>query len=237
MQKTKILVVDDEKEIRDLLTKYLEREGYSVIAVPEGKSAIEYIKKEKYNLVILDIMLPDMDGVEVCRVIRNITNIPIIMLTAKDNEVDKVIGLRIGADDYITKPFLISELIARVKAQLRRFFVFGGESNKAESKIAKFGDLEINFDSYSVFKGNKEIQLTSTEFKILSLLAMDPGKVFTKKQIFDEVWGEDFLEADNNVMVHIRRLRKKIEDDPQNPEFIQTIWGIGYRFTGDVEDE
>ncbi|ACL69229.1 response regulator transcription factor [Halothermothrix orenii] len=233
---SRILVVDDEQEIRELLKSYLEREGYVVDTVKDGKTALFRVSNQDYNLVILDIMLPDTDGVEVCRTIREITNIPIIMLTARDSEVDKVLGLRIGADDYITKPFLPGELIARVKAQLRRFFVLGSEGDARSRKMVKFGDLKIDFDGYRVYKRNKEVQLTSTEFKILLLLAREPGKVFTKKQIFNKVWGDDYLEADNNVMVHIRRLRTKIEDDPKNPEFIETVWGIGYRFAGDEND-
>ncbi len=235
MKDIRILFADDEVEIRELLEKYLSREGYHVDTVSDGEGAVELFKKREYNLVILDIMLPGTDGIEVCKLIRDRANIPIIMLTAKDSEVDRVLGLRIGADDYITKPFSMEELIARVKSQLRRFYVLGGKDSKDGSQanqLLEFSSLAIDLDNYQVYKDGEEVRLTSTEFKILKLFIADPGKVYTKKQIFNKVWGDDYLEADNNVMVHIRRLRKKIEDDPQNPNFIKTVWGIGYRFSG-----
>lgn len=227
-----ILFADDEKEIRELIEKYLTGEGYLVDTVSDGETAIDLFNKNNYNMVILDIMLPGIDGIEVCRSIRNKSNIPIIMLTAKDDEIDKILGLRIGADDYITKPFIMNELLARVKAQLRRFLILGGEETRPGDSLLKFKSLTIDFNGYRVYKDGEEIKLTSTEFKILKLLVSEPGKVYTKKQIFNEVWQEDYLEADNNVMVHIRRLREKIEDDPQNHKFIKTVWGIGYRFEG-----
>ncbi len=237
MKKIRILFADDEGEIRELVNKYLLREGYFVDTTADGEGALEQFEKGNYNLVILDIMLPGIDGIEVCKLIREKTNIPIIMLTAKDSEVDRVLGLRLGADDYITKPFSMNELIARVKAQLRRFYVLGGEDSRNNTQANGFreiGSLTIDLDGYRVYKDGEEINLTSTEFKILRLLITAPGRVYTKRQIFNEVWGDDYLEADNNVMVHIRRLRKKIEDDPQNPQYIKTVWGIGYRFsTGD----
>lgn len=234
MKDIRILFADDEVEIRELLEKYLSREGYQVDTVSDGEKAVKLFKEREYNLLILDIMLPGIDGIEVCKLIRDRANIPIIMLTAKDSEIDRVLGLRIGADDYITKPFSIEELIARVKAQLRRFYVLGGEDSRDKSQInglLKFAALSIDLDRYQVYKDGEEIKLTSTEFKILKLLIAEPEKVYTKKQIFNKVWGDDYLEADNNVMVHIRRLRKKIEEDPQNPRFIKTVWGIGYYFT------
>ncbi|MTI60214.1 MAG: response regulator transcription factor [Firmicutes bacterium] len=234
MKDIRILFADDEAEIRELLEKYLSREGYHVDTVSDGEGAVELFKKREYNLVILDIMLPGTDGIEVCKLIRDRANIPIIMLTAKDSEIDRILGLRIGADDYITKPFSMDELIARVKAQLRRFYVLGGDDSRNSSHgngLLEFGSLSIDLDRYLVYKDGEEVKLTSTEFKILKILIADPGKVYTKKQIFNKVWGDDYLEADNNVMVHIRRLRKKIEEDPQNPQFIITVWGIGYRFS------
>lgn len=234
MKEINILLADDELEIRELLQKYLNREGYTVDAVADGETAIKLFKEKEYNLVIQDIMLPGIDGIDVCQVMRRTSNVPIIMLTARDDEVDKVLGLRIGADDYITKPFIISELLARVKAQLRRFMILGGDiAETRKSEKTELGDLQIDLVAFRVYKKDVEIKITSTEFNILKLLMTYPDRVFTKKQIFNEVWGDDYLEADNNVMVHIRRLRKKIEDNPQEPRYIKTVWGIGYRFAGD----
>ena len=232
MKDVHILFADDEKEIRELVSKYLRSEGYHVDTAQDGETTLNMFNKGDYDLAILDIMLPGIDGIELCKLIREKANIPIIMLTAKDGEADRVIGLRMGADDYITKPFLMNEFLARVKAQLRRFYVLGGEGNIGNNFI-ETNLLKIDLNGYRVYKRGEEVKLTSTEFKILKLLAVNSGQVYTKKQIFNKVWGDDFLEADNNVMVHIRRLRKKLEDDPQNPEFIETVWGIGYRFAGD----
>ncbi|RKD29068.1 response regulator transcription factor [Thermohalobacter berrensis] len=235
MGKSRILVADDEKEIQLLLKKYLQREGYEVDTASDGKDVLEKFNNNKYHLIILDLMMPEIDGIETCRLLRNKTNIPIIMLTAKDSEVDKVIGLSIGADDYITKPFSINELIARVKAHLRRYFILSNQDSKI-SKELSFGNLIIDLKSYRVFKNNKEIQLTAKEFELLKFLASNHEQVFTKRQIFRQVWKNEYLEDDNTVMVHIRRLRKKIEDNPKKPQYIQTVWGIGYKFTG-VEKE
>lgn len=173
MKDIRIFFADDEVEIRELLEKYLSREGYQVDTVSDGEKAVELFKEREYNLLILDIMLPGIDGIEVCKYIRDRANIPIIMLTAKDSEIDRVLGLRIGADDYITKPFSIEELIARVKAQLRRFYVLGGEDSRDKSQInglLKFAALSIDLDRYQVYKDGEEIKLTSTEFKILKIL-------------------------------------------------------------------
>lgn len=178
MKDIRILFADDESEIRELLVKYLSREGYRFDTVPDGERAVELFKKREYNLVILDIMLPGIDGIEVCKLIRDRANIPIIMLTAKDSEVDRVVGLRIGADDYITKPFSMEELIARIKAQLRRFYVLGGEGSRDNSQTngpLEFAPLSIDLARYLVYKDGEEIKLTSTEFKILKLLIAVPG--------------------------------------------------------------
>jgi len=232
----KILFAEDDKEIRELVKKYLKREGYNIDTASDGNKAVELFEKNDYQILLLDIMLPGLDGIEICKRVRNNSNIPIIMITAKDSEVDKVLGLRIGADDYITKPFLMRELLARIKAQLRRYRELGGETTISKDSKLKFGSLYIDLEGYLVKKDNKEINLTSTEFKILKLLVTNPGKVFTKKQIFNSIWGEDYLEADNNIMVHIRRLRTKIENNSKEPKFIKTVWGIGYKFESDQNE-
>lgn len=236
LRTAKILFAEDDKEIRELVKKYLKREGYNIDTASDGNKAVELFEKNDYQILLLDIMLPGLDGIEICKRVRNNSNIPIIMITAKDSEVDKVLGLRIGADDYITKPFLMRELLARIKAQLRRYRELGGETTISKDSKLKFGSLYIDLEGYLVKKDNKEINLTSTEFKILKLLVTNPGKVFTKKQIFNSIWGEDYLEADNNIMVHIRRLRTKIENNSKEPKFIKTVWGIGYKFESDQNE-
>jgi len=230
MDDIKILIADDEPEILKLLQRYIEKEGYSVDTASDGLEAISLFNQNEYHLVILDIMMPQIDGIEVCRRLRNDTNVPIIMLTAKDDEIDKVLGLRIGADDYMTKPFGMNELMARVNAHLRRYLVLSGGSNLTNKNILEFNNLKIDLKSYMVYRGKELLNLTAKEFELLKFFASHPNQVFTKAQIFKYVWGDEYIEDDNTVMVHIRRLRKKIEVNPEKPQFIQTVWGIGYKF-------
>ncbi|MCE1254263.1 MAG: response regulator transcription factor [Anaerolineae bacterium] len=233
MHPVQILVADDETEIRDLLKKYLERETYRVTLAPDGEQALLLLETQKFDLALLDVMMPKVDGLEVCRRIRLKTNIPVLMLTAKDQEIDKVVGLSLGADDYITKPFSINELVARVKAHLRRFQVLGSEASAAlESSLIRFGEFSLDIQQYSLKHENEPILLTAKEFELLKFLASHPQQVFTKAQLFRQVWDADYIEDDNTIMVHISRLRYKIESDPANPLFIQTVWGIGYKFNG-----
>jgi|SRR5690625_716478 len=236
MENIRILIADDEKEIRDLLKKYLERELYQVDVAVNGEEALQSFDKHSYNLLILDLMMPKVDGIEVCRRLRAKTNVPIMMLTAKDHEVDKVLGLGIGADDYITKPFSINEVVARVKALMRRFLVLGSDDKSLEKTSIKFKDLTLDLKKYTLIVAEEEIALTAKEFELLRFLASQPEQVFTKTQLFRNVWGSNYIEDDNTVMVHIRKLRKKIEVDPSNPKFIQTIWGIGYKFVGEQDE-
>jgi len=233
MEDIKILIADDEPEILKLLQRYIEKEGYSVDTASDGLEAISLFNQNEYHLVILDIMMPQIDGIEVCRRLRNDTNVPIIMLTAKDDETDKVLGLRIGADDYMTKPFGMNELMARVNAHLRRYLVLSGGSNLTNKNILEFNNLKIDLKSYMVYRGKELLNLTAKEFELLKFFASHPKQVFTKAQIFKYVWGDEYIEDDNTVMVHIRRLRKKIEVNPEKPQFIQTVWGIGYKFVGE----
>jgi len=239
MGNIRILVVDDEKEIRDLVKKYLERELYQVDTAVDGEEALRLFESYKYDFILLDLMMPKIDGIEVCRRLRNLTNIPILMLTAKDQEIDKILGLGIGADDYMTKPFSINELVARIKAHLRRFLVLGSEADggaDAEASLIRYKGLTIDLKQYTATIEGNVIALTAKEFELLKFFASHPEQVFTKTQIFRQVWGSAYLEDDNTVMVHIRKLRKKIEVDPSDPRWIQTVWGIGYKFAGEKDE-
>lgn len=228
MDKANILVVDDDQDIADLIEIHLEEEGYGVYKAYSGKQALELFHAEEIDLVILDLMMPVMDGNEVCRKIRETSTVPIIMLSAKDAEVDKVSSLYQGADDYVTKPFRQMELLARVKSQLRRFQNFGNGQSE-NSGIVDLPNLWMEKRSRTVKAYGKEIKLTPTEFDLLYLLASHPGQVFTTDEIFELVWREKSFEMSNTVMVHIRRLRGKIEKNPRNASLIKTVWGVGYK--------
>ncbi|MBU7318369.1 response regulator transcription factor [Paenibacillus oleatilyticus] len=232
----RILIADDDREIRELVKTYLERETYRIDTAADGEEALRLFESHRYNLILLDLMMPKVDGIEVCRRLRMKTNVPILMLTAKDQEIDKVLGLSIGADDYITKPFSVHELVARIKAHLRRFLVLGSESGSPQETVLSFKNLSIHLQKYTVTRAGEEITLTGKEFELLKFMASHPEQVFTKTQLFRQVWDSDYLEDDNTVMVHIRKLRMKIEEDPSDPKWIQTVWGIGYKFAGDKDE-
>ncbi|MDZ5471279.1 response regulator transcription factor [Bacillus sp. 31A1R] len=236
MEEIRILIADDEEEIRGLLKKYLEREHYKIDEAIDGAEALKLYNQNRYQLVLLDLMMPSIDGIEVCRKIREKSNIPIMMLTAKDDEIDKILGLSIGADDYITKPFSIHEVVARVKACLRRFIVLGSDGHGQEESVLTFNHIKIDMKKIQVLVKGEEVTLTGKEFELLKFFATHPQQVFTKTQIFRNVWDSNYIEDDNTVMVHIRKLRMKIEEDPSNPKVIQTVWGIGYKFTGDIHE-
>lgn len=231
----KILVVDDEKEIRDLIEIYLKGEGYETVKAADGEEALEVLSSEKdIDLIILDIMMPKMNGIEACLKIREERELPIIMLSAKAEDVDKILGLNMGADDYLTKPFNPLELIARVKSQLRRFYRLNPKisiqgTNELEGNIITIDDLVINFDTHEVSIDGKLVKLTPTEFDILALLAKNRGKVFSIANIYESVWNQEFMESDNTVMVHIRKIREKTEENARKPRFIKTVWGVGYK--------
>lgn len=211
-----ILIVDDDENIRNLLSIYLENEGFKTIKVDNAKNAIEIIEEKNIELVLLDIMMPQIDGIEACIKIRQNKKMPIIMISAKSEDMDKIHGLTAGADDYITKPFNPLELIARVKAQLRRYTAYNVESNNSKV-IIEIGDLTINTDTRQVWVGEKDVRLTPKEFDILELLARNKGIVLSIRKIYEEVWKEEFFKADNTVTVHITNLREKIEVDPKAP--------------------
>lgn len=228
MSKKKILIVDDEADIRNIVSIYLENNDFETLKADSGSKALEIIKSEKVELAILDVMMPDMDGITLCIKIREITNIPIIMLSAKDTDMDKVMGLTSGADDYIAKPFNPIELLARVRAQIRRF----NEFNIAQinSEVLRYDECKLDLNTHRLVKNDEEIRFTPTEFKILKLLWVNRGIVFSTEKIFERIWGEEEFEVDNTVMVHIRNLRDKIEDDNKKPKYIKTVWGVGYKF-------
>lgn len=223
----KILIVDDEKPIVDVLKFNLEKEGYKTIEAYDGEQAVTMALSAKPDLIILDVMLPKMDGFTVCKKIRTKLTCPIIMLTAKDEVVDKIIGLELGADDYMTKPFSVRELIARVKANLRKH-VIEEEVPEEELNTIKLKDLVLDLDKYVVIKKNKIIDLTMKEFEVVKLLASNPGQVFTREQILKNVWGYDYYGDVRSVDVTIRRVREKIEDSTSDPKYIITKRGIGY---------
>jgi len=225
--KNKILVVDDEKPIVDILKYNLSKEGYEVVAAFDGEEAVEIAFSEKPDLILLDIMLPKKDGFTVCKTLREKMTCPIIMLTAKGEEVDKVLGLELGADDYVTKPFSMRELLARIRANLRRISLNGDESSK---KVIRVQDLEIDHTSFLVRKKGEPVELTFREFELLKFLANQPGVVFTREKLLEEVWGYEYYGDVRTVDVTIRRLREKIEDDPSDPKYIITKRGIGYYF-------
>ena len=238
-----ILIVDDEQEIADLVEVYLKSEKFNVFKYYNGKDALVCIGKEKIDLAILDVMLPDMDGFSICRQIREKYNFPVLMLTAKDEETDKITGLTFGADDYITKPFRPLELIARVKAQLRRFTQYNhGESSQGESSqkdhVIAFSGLVLDKATHECTLNEKKLSLTPTEFSILWFLCANRGRVISSEEVFQEVWGEKYFTSSNNtVMVHIRHLREKMQDSAEHPKYIKTVWGVGYKIDKQARDQ
>lgn len=226
MELPNILVVEDDEEINNLISNALQKENYNIIQAYDGKQAIEKYS-DNFQLIILDLMLPYIDGIEVLRKIREKSTVPIIILSAKDEETDRVIGLSIGADDYMVKPFSLRELMARVKAQLRRYINYN--ISEEQNSILQHNELKLDILNYKAFKNEEELSLTKKEFELLKLFLSNPNRVFTKAQIFSSVWENEYLNDDNTVMVHIKRLRNKIESNPNEPKNIVTVWGIGYK--------
>ncbi len=219
-----ILVADDEKEIRELLRLYLENSGYRVVEAADGQQALDILRSTKIDLCLLDIMMPKLDGYHVLQELRKESNIPVMILSAKDADSEKILGLNLGADDYMTKPFNPLEAIARVNSNIRRFYALG---TSPSTEVIKVRDLELDVDACEFRKNGEVIELTSVEYKIMELFMKSPGKVFTKQQIYEHGWGEDFIVADNNIMVCISKLRDKLDEDPS--AYIKTIRGLGYR--------
>ncbi len=223
-----ILIVDDEKEIADLVEIYLAGEGFTVHKFYDGTAALECIGSQTLDLALLDVMLPGTDGFELCRRIREKHTFPVIMLTARVEDMDKINGLAIGADDYITKPFNPLEVVARVKAQLRRYTRYNS-SIRQSARIYDSRGLIVNYDSHECSLFGQPVSLTPIEFKILRLLCENAGRVVSSEELFEKAWGEKYLDSNNTVMVHIRRLREKLHEPSRKPRFIKTVWGVGYR--------
>ncbi|MBM7653419.1 response regulator transcription factor [Neobacillus cucumis] len=235
MSQETILIIDDEKEIRDLIGIYLNNEGYNVLKAADGLEGLQFLEENNVHLVVLDIMMPRLDGIQACLKIRESRNVPIIMLSAKSQDMDKIMGLTTGADDYVTKPFQPLELVARIKSQLRRYLrlnhMDGAQqpTTPQQMDVISIDDLLINVSTHEVTVDGKEIKLTPREFAILELLARNPGVVFSTEKIYERVWNEPFYESENTVMVHIRNLREKLEHNPRTPKYIKTVWGVGYK--------
>jgi DNA-binding response OmpR family regulator len=222
-----ILIVDDDKKIVDLVTLYLKRDGYSVLAAYDGQEALDVARRKQPDLIVLDLLLPKLDGTDVCRLLRADSRVPIIMLTARSTDEDKLLGLDIGADDYLTKPFNPRELVARVRAVLRRTTP---EEEPAED--VQFGDLTISFIRHEVFQQGQPVSLTPTEFRLLETLVREPGRAFSRADLLDRAFGYDYDGVERTVDVHIMNLRRKIEPEPGRPRYVATVAGVGYRFEG-----
>lgn len=226
-----LLIIEDDPAISDMVADYLAKEGYTSTVVHDGELALERFRSERYDLVLLDLMLPKLNGLEVLRLLRERSRVPILILSAKDGEVDKALGLRFGADDYIAKPFSLMELAARVEASIRRATQYShveAEPDEAPALLSA-GDLVMDPDNFQLSKRGQEIKLTAKEFQILKLFIQHPTRVYTKAMLYRLVWDEEYCQDDNVINVHMRRLREKIEDDPSAPRYIRTLWGIGYR--------
>jgi DNA-binding response OmpR family regulator len=221
----KVLIADDEKEIRNLLRLYLENDGFTVTDVASGEEVSGAMDSFKPDIVLLDVMMPGKDGIHVLKDIREVSNVPVMIISARTADAERILGLNVGADDYICKPFNPLEVVARVKSNLRRFYSLGGGEGRAEKLT--IGDLELDTEKCLLLKAGKAMELTSVEYKIMELLMKHPGKVFTKQQIYEYAWGEDYFVADNNIMVAISKLRTKLDEDPSR--YIKTLRGLGYR--------
>ncbi len=222
----KILLVEDEKTLAKALKFSLEKEGFKVEVAYDGEEGLKALELETPDLIILDLMLPKIDGYEFCRRLRRSSDIPIIMLTARNEDIDKILGLELGADDYLTKPFNTRELLARIKAILRR----AGQADQGTKKTIRMGNLQVDLIRHRVTLGDREIPLTSREYALISFLASNPGRVYSREQLLEQVWGYDFCGDARTVDVHIRHLREKIEEEPAEPRYILTVWGAGYKF-------
>ncbi|MDE5909917.1 MAG: response regulator transcription factor [Lachnospiraceae bacterium] len=224
----KILLIEDDIEISDMLKRFLGTEGFEVVTAYDGESACKKFFEDEYSLVLLDLMIPKIDGMKVMNIIREKSMVPIIIISAKDTDSDKSLGLGLGADDYVTKPFSVTEVLARMKANIRRSTQYAAGAASEEHNITR-GTLVINTNDYTVLKKGEKIELTAKEFEILKMLMKNPQRVYTKEQIYSSVWKDIYVGDENAVNVHISRLRNKIEDNPRNPKYIVTVWGIGYK--------
>lgn len=225
----KILIVEDDISISEMVKNYLIKDGFIVITALNGEEGIVKYLNDDFDLIVLDLMMPKLDGMETMRIIREKSSVPILIMSAKDSDVDKAVGLGLGADDYIAKPFSMIEISARIKAIIRRATKYSNNDKKEEDMPVKIGNLTIDTDNFLVIKNDQTIQLTLKEFDILKLFINNPNRVFTKAQIYSSIWKDEYYGDDNVINVHMRRIREKIEDDPSNPQYIKTLWGIGYK--------
>ena len=225
----KILLVEDDVEISEMLKNFLITENFEVVTAYDGESACEKFFADEYSIVLLDLMIPKISGMEVMKTIRASSTVPIMMLSAKDTDSDKTLGLGLGADDYVTKPFSVTEVLARIKANIRRNTQYTAAVAAEEEEILTKGELVLNLNAYSVMKNGKKVELTAKEFEILKLLMKNPKKVYTKEQLYSQIWNDAYMGDENAVNVHISRLRNKIEDNPRDPDYVVTVWGIGYK--------
>ncbi|MEK5108248.1 response regulator transcription factor [Cytobacillus sp. FSL K6-0129] len=226
----RILLIDDDPSISEMLEKFLSKEGYFVLTAFNGEEGLALFLSEDIDLIVIDIMMPKLDGIEAIKLIRERSTIPILIISAKDTDVDKALGLGFGADDYLSKPFSLVEFSARIKASIRRVTKYANDTEPIPHQIFTFGQLTVNLHNYSVNKENEEIKLTSKEFELLKLFITNPNRVFTKDDLYNLVWQQHYFGNDNVINGHIRRLREKIEDEPSNPKYIKTLWGIGYKW-------
>lgn len=225
----RILLIEDDTAISEMVENYLKKEGFIITAAFNGEEGVRKFLHNSFDIILLDLMMPKLDGTEVIRIVREKSLIPILIMSAKDTDVDKAVGLGIGADDYITKPFSMVELSARIKAAIRRANQYKKNDRDEEENIRTVNELTIDLNNFSVMKKGERLQLTSKEFDILKLFVLNPKRVFTKAQIYSFIWNEDYFGDENVINVHMRRLREKIEDNPSEPEYIKTLWGIGYK--------
>lgn len=225
----KILLVEDDVEISEMLKNFLITENFEVVTAYDGESACDKFFADEYSIVLLDLMIPKISGMEVMKTIRASSTVPIMILSAKDTDSDKTLGLGLGADDYVTKPFSVTEVLARIKANIRRNTQYTAAVAAEEEEILTKGELVLNLNAYSVMKNGKKVELTAKEFEILKLLMKNPKKVYTKEQLYSQIWNDAYMGDENAVNVHISRLRNKIEDNPRDPDYVVTVWGIGYK--------
>jgi len=225
----KILLIEDDIAISEMVKNYLMKDGFLVTTAFDGEEGLIKFSNKNFDLILLDLMMPRLDGIETMKIIREKSSIPILIISAKDSEVDKAVGLGLGADDYIAKPFSLIEISARIKASIRRATKYSSVDKKEETQIISIGKLIIDLGNFLVSKDGQSLQLTLKEFEILKLFIENPNRVFTKAQIYSSIWKEEYYGDENVINVHMRRLREKIEDNPSNPEYIKTLWGIGYK--------
>lgn len=235
----KLLLIEDDVQIIEMLQNYLMKEGYVISTALDGIDGIHQFQQNRFDVVIVDVMMPRLDGIEVIKRVRDKSAVPIIIMSAKDSDIDKVTGLGFGADDYIVKPFSLVEISARIKAAIRRATTYSSSASTSEpdgslscKKLLVFDKLTIDLNNFTAWKNDVDLRLTAKEFEILSLFAQNPNRVFTKAQLYEFIWRENYYNDENVINVHIRRLREKIEDQPSNPRYIKTLWGIGYRWEG-----